>query len=170
MNTGFLKKFIFYFFLLLNFILKSEASEFFKIRDKKYVAEDKFVWSNLYYKNEKNAKYQITKPLSQFGDIKKLRNNIDKDFYSLSTNFSKNKEELVVESEIQSEENNILVAEGNVSVLYKGKLLKADKLIYDKSKKIISASGNITLVFGEQIFKMSELEYNLKDKTGKKLN
>ena len=43
-------------------------------------------------------------------------------------------DELIIESDIQSERNNILYAEGNVTVSYQGKYLKSDKLIYDKSQ------------------------------------
>ena len=148
MNTGFLKKFIFYFFLLLNFISKSEASDFDQINDKKYVSRKDIVWSNLSNSpNDKIAKNQITKPLSENWEYLKIQNNLKKDFHKLSANFSKNKQELVVESDIQSEENNILVAEGNVSVTYKGKLLKADKLIYDKAKKNNKCLGKYILSF-----------------------
>ena len=73
---------------------------------------------------------------------------------------------MVIQSDKQSEVNNVLFAEGNVSVSYRGKQLKADKLIYDKLNKKISAEGNITLFFGKQIFKISKLEYNFKNETG----
>ena len=53
-----------------------------------------------------------------------------------------------------------------VSVSYKGKILIADKIIYDKSNKKISAEGNIVLIMGDQIFKLSQLEYNFVSEKG----
>ena len=70
------------------------------------------------------------------------------------------KKELEIQSKIQSEENNILKAEGNVLVFYRDNILKADSLIYDKTKKSISAKGNISLSVGEQIFNMNSFQYD----------
>ena len=53
----------------------------------------------------------------------------------LSANSLDIKNELEIKSDIQSEENNILKAEGNVLVLYRGNILKADSLVYDKTQK-----------------------------------
>ncbi len=163
MNISIFKKSIFYFFLLLNFVPSSEARDFLEFRDKKHIPKIDIVSSNLSKHNLENS---ISKNRNITNKYKSVPNFINEISISLSANFPKNQEELVIESEIQSEENNILFAEGNVLAKYKGKFLKADKLIYDKSKKIINASGNITLVFGEQILKMSKLEYNFRDKTG----
>ena len=44
-------------------------------------------------------------------------------------------QDLILESNKQSEINNVIYAEGNVIVSYRGKLLKADNLIYDKLNK-----------------------------------
>ena len=79
---------------------------------------------------------------------------------------NESKDELIIQSDKQFERNNVINAEGNVSVLYKGKLLRADKIIFDKSIKKISGEGNITMVFGEQRFKMSKFEYSFKDQKG----
>ena len=40
-----------------------------------------------------------------------------------------NQQELIIESDKQSEINDVIYAEGNVSVSYRGKILKAEKLI-----------------------------------------
>ena len=57
----------------------------------------------------------------------------------LLANLIEKQNELVIESDKQSEINNVIFAEGNVAVSYKGKLLKADNLVYDKlSKKVIA--------------------------------
>ena len=73
---------------------------------------------------------------------------------------SNKQNEIVIQSDKQSEINNVIYAEGNVSLSYKGKLLQADNLTYDKSNKEISAKGNVLLIFGDQILKVSELEYS----------
>ena len=60
-----------------------------------------------------------------------------------------NQQELIIQSDKQSEINDVIYAEGNVSVTFRGKLLKADTLIYDKLNKKISAKGNISLILGD---------------------
>ncbi len=76
------------------------------------------------------------------------------------------KNELEIQSEIQSEENNILKAKGNVLVFYRGNILKADSLIYDKTKNTVRAKGNISLTIGDQLFKMNSFEYDFKSNKG----
>ena len=75
-------------------------------------------------------------------------------------------QELIIQSDKQSEINDVIYAEGNVSISYRGKLLKADTLIYDKLNKRISAKRNIFLELGDQFFKVAELEYNFISKKG----
>ena len=79
---------------------------------------------------------------------------------------AENQQELIIQSDKQSEISDVIYAEGNVSVSYRGKLLKADKLIYDKLNKKIEAKGNITFILGDQIFRVSELEYNFISEKG----
>ena len=81
-----------------------------------------------------------------------------------------NKEEIEIESQMQSEDNNILYAKGNVSAIYKNFILKSDNLTYDKTNKVLIAEGNISLIIGKQIFKMTSFEYNFKNKKGFLLN
>ncbi len=73
---------------------------------------------------------------------------------------SKNQKEIIIQSDKQTEINNVIYAEGNVSVEYQGKILKADNIIYEKSIKEISAEGNVALITKNQTFKASKLEYN----------
>jgi len=75
-------------------------------------------------------------------------------------------QELIIQSDKQSEISNVIYAEGNVSVSYRGKLLKADNLIYDKLNKKIEAKGNITLILGDQFFSASQLEYSFISEKG----
>ena len=76
------------------------------------------------------------------------------------------KKELIIQSDKQSEINDVIYAEGNVSVAYRGKMLKADSLVYDKLNKKISANGNISLVLGDQFFKVEKLEYSFISEKG----
>ena len=87
-------------------------------------------------------------------------NSYKKNTVQYSADIRKNQEELVIQSDKQSEINDVVYAEGNVSVSYRGKILQADKLTYDKLNKKISAKGNISLILGDQIFKFSQLEYS----------
>ena len=77
-----------------------------------------------------------------------------------------NKGEIEIQSEIQSEKNNILKAEGEVLVFYKNFILNGDSLIYDKRKKILNAKGNLSLIVGKQIFKMKSFEYDFDNEKG----
>ena len=79
---------------------------------------------------------------------------------------SENQHQLIIQSDKQSEIKDVIYAEGNVSVSYRGKLLKADNLTYDKSNKKINATGNIVLVLGDQLFKVSQLEYSFISEKG----
>ncbi|ABB49317.1 conserved hypothetical protein [Prochlorococcus marinus str. MIT 9312] len=79
---------------------------------------------------------------------------------------SKQLNEIVIQSDKQSEINDVIYAEGNVSLSYRGKLLQADNLTYDKLNKKISAKGNIVLILGDQIFKVSKLEYSFISEKG----
>ena len=79
---------------------------------------------------------------------------------------SEKQNEIVIQSDKQYEINNVIYAEGNVSVSYRGNLLKADNLTFDKLNKEISANGNIGLILGDQVFKVSQLEYSFISKKG----
>ena len=83
---------------------------------------------------------------------------------------SEKQKELVIISDKQYEMNDVIYAEGKVSVLYKGNQLKADKLIYDKLNQEISANGNVALILGDQIFRVSQLKYNFISQKGYLLN
>ena len=62
-------------------------------------------------------------------------NLLKKNFDSFLVAKAEKQQELIIQSDKQSEISDVIYAEGNVSVSYRGKLLKADKLIYDKSNK-----------------------------------
>ena len=160
MNLGTSKKVIFSSFLFLNFLqpkILAESNNFFRGDNDVYLAQ------NLQKKINKKKYFNLSfnNISNKISPEKKLS-----DKNSLLSTSNEKQEELVIQSDKQSEINNVIYAEGNVSVYYKGKLFKADNLIYDRSNKKISAKGNITLVLGKQIFKVSHLEYSFTSEKG----
>jgi len=91
---------------------------------------------------------------------------LHKNFDSFLVAKAENQQELIIQSDKQSEINDVIYAEGNVLVSYRGKLLKADTLTYDKLNKKISAKGNIILELGNQFFKVAQLEYSFISEKG----
>ena len=165
MNSGISKKVIFYSLFFLNFIQPSKSAEFYKINKINNKQSSQLIWSNLSpNKTLTNSNKSFSK--NKFEQYFVNKNIVEKNSKPLLAELSQKQKELIIQSDKQSEINDVIYAEGNVSVSYKGKLLQADNLIFDKLSKKISAKGNITLSFGEQIFKISQLEYNFLDETG----
>ena len=75
-----------------------------------------------------------------FENISLEKNFLENNSEALLADLNENQEELVIQSDKQSEINDVIYAEGNVYVSYRGKILKADTLIYDKLNKKISAN------------------------------
>ena len=134
------KKVISYSFLFINFLQPSTSAKFHEINRGEF-----------YQAPQANGK-KLSK--------NKFISNPSKNLELYLAFKTERLQELVIQSDKQSEINNVIYAEGNVSVSYRGKLLEADNLIYDKFNKKISAKGNITLILGDQLFKVSQLEYN----------
>ncbi len=160
MIPGISKKVIFFFFIFINLLQPSKSAEFSKI--------NKIIHS----RNTKSTNVDIpSRPQDNF-----FRNNLydyptyleflKKKTDSFLVAKAQNQQELIIQSDKQSEINDVIYAEGNVSVSYRGKLLKADNLIYDKLNKKIEVKGNITLILGDQIFRLSHLEYNFISEKG----
>ena len=78
-----------------------------------------------------------------------------------------NSKELEIQSDDQYQENNIIYAEGNVIVTFRGNTLNADTLIYDKLNEKFDAFGNIKLIIGKQIFLAQKISYDFKSQSGK---
>ena len=168
MISGITKKLVFSYLLLFNFLQNSSSVEF------------------------KNFNRNINNKITQLSGSKLLNNKIlsnfpktllDNKFEVISSekifinnpdfllsDISVNQQELVIQSNEQSEINDVINAQGNVSVSYKGKFLIADNLTYDKLNKKIIAEGNITFILGDQIFKASKLEFNFLSEKGYLLN
>ena len=93
----------------------------------------------------------------------------EKDYLIALADKEINKEEIEIQSQKQSEVKNVLYAEGDVLVTFKGNILRADILIYDKNKKYITGKGNISFHIGNQVLKSEEIEYDFIAKKGKLL-
>ena len=165
MNLGISKKVIFFSFLLINFIQPSKSSylriinerqnHLFSGSDLSEISKNRILSSSLNFKLKNNFDLITSdkKLLKQYSD-------------PLLAFIGEKPKEIIIQSDKQSEINNVIYAEGNVLVSYRGKLLKADNLIYDKLNKKISAKGNIELILGNQIFKVSLLEYSFISEKG----
>ncbi len=154
MIAGILKKVIFSSFLLINFIQPSKSAEIEKINK----SDDNLALlkSSSKASHHKNKSIGFNNIENFSDDEKFLKQNLEP--FLLVNN--KNQKELIIQSDQKSEINDFIYAEGNVEVKYEGKILKANKLTYDKLNKKISAQGDITLILGDQIFKVSQLEYS----------
>ena len=71
-----------------------------------------------------------------------------------------------IQSDKQSQEENVIYADGNVLVTYQGNILRADSLIYDKLNGTLNANGNIQLILENQVFTLEKLTYNFKTQKG----
>ena len=155
MNLGISKRIIFSSFLFINFIQPGKSADIHKINN----IENNFFFQQGLSKilnNKKSSNLSIKKNVGESHIVKPF---IEQKIEPLLADLSQ-KQELLIESDIQSQINNVIYAEGNVSISYKGKLFKADNLIYDKLNKTISAKGNVFLILGNQTFKASQLEYS----------
>jgi len=163
--SGISKKVIFLSFLFINFLQPSKSAEFSKINkhiNNRNITPTSSNASNLSISSNSHNNIPFNNLLDKTDSVKFLKKK--KDLLVLAK--AENQQELIIQSDKQSEVNEVIYAEGNVSVSYKGKLLKADNLIYDKLNKRIEAKGNITLILGDQIFKVSQLEYNFISEKG----
>lgn len=88
--------------------------------------------------------------------------------FFLVNNNSSNFENIALEiqSDIQYEENNIFVAEGNAIIYFSEGQLSADKIVYDTFKRNFTALGNIRFQKGSQYFEAEKLYYEFDKKKG----
>ena len=162
MNPGKTKKILFSLFLLINSFQQVKSADLYKINKRDY---KQFIQSELAKRSnhKRSSTFLINK---NFENINRSNNLLKNNHELLLAELGEKQDEIIIQSDKQSEINGIISAEGNVSVSYKGKLLKADSLIYDKLNKKISAKGNILLVLGDQIFQLSKLEYSFISEKG----
>ncbi len=64
------------------------------------------------------------------------------------------------------ETDNVFVAEGNVVVSFNQGILRAEKIVFDRSKNLLFATGDVRFMRGEQYFRASYFRYNLVSKNG----
>jgi len=152
--TGISKKLIFFSFLFINFLQPSKSAESVKINKNINNQNINSIWSKLFKEENLSSFSKIPDDNTSYLNFSKKKHD------SLLVANGEKKQELIIQSDKQSEINDVIYAEGNVSVAYRGKLLKADTLIYDKLNKNISAKGNVTLELGDQFFKVAQLEYS----------
>ena len=145
------KKLIFFTFLFINSLQPSKSAEFAKINKNINNQNTNLIWSE-------TTNEQTLSSTSKISDNNIFYVNLNKNLESFLLAKAENQKELIIQSDKQSEINDVIYADGNVSVSYGGKLLRADNLIYDKSNKKIYAKGNIILVIGDQLFKTSQFE------------
>ena len=165
MISGISKKVIFFSFLLINFIQPTKSAELPKINkdiNNRNIKTTLLKVSNL----DTSSNYKNYSLRNVLNDGNNYIEFFKKNTYSLLVAKAENQQELIIQSDKQSEISDVIYAEGNVSVSYRGKLLKADKLIYDKSNKKINAIGNVVFLLGDQLFKVSQLEYSFISEKG----
>ena len=160
MISGISKKLIFFSFLFINFLQTSKSAESAKINKNINNQNTKLIWTD-------SSNEELLSSFSKIPDVytayvNLLQKNLDSFFVANA----RRQQELIIQADKQSEINDVIYAEGNVSVAYDDKLLKADTLIYDKLNKKISAKGNISLELGNQFFKVAQLEYSFISEKG----
>jgi len=158
--SGISKKVIFFSFLFINLLQPSKSAEFKKINENTNTQNVNLIRTN----NDSEEFIPSSSNISD--DNTSFLNLLQKDLDLFLVAKAETQQELIIQSDKQSEINDVIYAEGNVSVAYKGKLLKADTLIYDKLNKKISAKGNISLEIGDQFFKAEQLEYGFISEKG----
>ena len=165
LKSGISKKVIFFSFLFINFFQPSKSAELSKVNKDINNRNIKTTLSNVYNldtpSNSRNHSHS-----NDLDDVNYYVKILKKKTDSLLISKADKQQELIIQSDKQSEINDVIYAEGNVSVSFRGKLLRADNLIYDKSNKKINATGNIVLVLGDQLFKVSQLEYSFISEKG----
>ncbi len=125
--------------------------------------------SNNYFLDRENNKLNWENNISSTNLLKNENFEIflDKDQELVLNESFNDKQALEIQSDTQYQENNIIYAEGNVVVTFKGNRLIADSLVYDQINERFDASGNIKLIIGEQSFKAERIKYDFKSQKGK---
>ncbi len=165
MFSGISKKVIFFSFLFINFLQPSKSAEFAKINKNINNRNTQLTWFKL-SSSKSSSNFHNNTLINDLNEETDYVNFLEKKTDSILVAKAENQQELIIQSDKQSEINDVIYAEGNVSVAYKGKFLKADNLIYDKLNKKIEAKGNITFILGDQIFRVSQLEYSFISEKG----
>ena len=164
MIKGISKKLIFTTFLFINFLQPSKSDVLQKINREENNESSKLIWTEI--SNSITSFTSSDSSFNNFGKFPLNKKNVKKFSDILLAEIKEKPTEIIIQSDEQSEINDVIYAEGSVSVDYKGKTLNADNLIYDKSTKKISASGNVSLIIKDQVIQASKFEYSLISKKG----
>ena len=163
MNKFKIQKIIFICFSLLNALIPTGDvySSTLKKNSLLYIRnifneERSFLNSSVFIKNKTSTNLTNTKNIISNNNYEE---NLDKNINTVVN-------ELIIESKLQSEKNNILYAEGDVVAKFKNNILKADSLKYNKKTKLVNAEGNIHLKINNQIFQADIIEYDFIKKRG----
>ena len=112
MILGIAKKIIFCFFLFINFVQPSESADIHKSKKINNKYPSRIIWTkiptNLKSSNFSNLSVNRFEKLPKHNKVLKQKKEI------LLADFSEYQEELVIQSDKQSEINNVIYAEGNV--------------------------------------------------------
>ncbi len=162
MNNCTIQKFIFFcltFPTIIIFPIDAYSSDL----EKTLIIKKSYVFSQP--KNLLDLKKNKKKQLSiNLANNQTSVDNIQKKNIDEKINTSVN--ELLIESKVQSEKNNILIAEGDVIVIFKDNILRADSLVYNKKNKLAKAEGNVQLKINNQIFQADRVEYDFIENKG----
>ena len=160
MNYWHIQKFILLFLTFLNIYFPTAKSRPFLTRK---------IYKNNSTNSSQENKYLkslIIDDTTNFLTSVQNFNNVDSQIDNLDVSSNKLVNELIIESKVQSEKDNVLNAYGEVIVKYKGNILKADSLLFNKKTKFAKAQGNIQLIVNNQIFQAEEVEYDFIKKKG----
>jgi len=164
LTLGISKKLIFFSFLFVSFIQPTKSVDLEEVNNIRENSSTQL--SSLEIRDRRVLFNRSNSSLNNFNEFyfdKKLLNKFSEPLTAVT---NENQSEIIIQSDQQSEVNGVIYAEGNVLVEFRGKIFKADNLIYNKSIQTIRANGNITLVIGEQVFNSSELEYSFLNEKG----
>ena len=113
MISGIPRKTIIYFFLFANFTKAGIAAEFIKFEEDKVSQNNQPTWSNIPSKSNKiPVKFFRNDEAIYPLDKNQVSDNIKSSSKQLQTAFNNDSDELLIQSESQSEIDNILNAEG----------------------------------------------------------
>ena len=159
MNNFEIQKIIFICLTFLNILIppvdafsSSLVDNFFNKQKNKFGSQNKFIDLKIY-------KNQFITDLESTNSDNFQKKKIDKNIKTAVN-------ELLIESNIQSEKDNILYADGDVVVKFKDNILKADTLTYDKKNKWAKAEGNVQLKINNQIFQADMVQYDFVKRKG----
>ena len=155
MNILHTRKSFYYIFVLINLLNPLDSIAYSKISNNDFLEKAN---------NKLNLKKNISYPNHVINENFEIF--FDNDQELVLNESINDKKSLEIQSDTQYQENNIIYAEGNVFITFKGNRLIADSLVYDQINERFEASGNIKLIIGQQAFKAERIKYDFKSQKG----